>query len=777
MALFKHSTPRRREVRRSIPRRPNTWMQWIRQPHVTWAGLFAVSFMLIATLLCMLTSVEPGYTPDQLVERPIVPRVEFVAEDIQATRTKRETRRDMVPNVYDPNLPLLTYIEQQINELPDFSRFQSINEIPQGTRDHLGLTADTLAELRKHADNGNPNDAWRQLAHEFVFGNATDSQGLAGIALLSPEHITQERSEGRRTARIIVRHPKRGEEDRYTNSLFNLADDRKFLAERISLLLPRFPQAVRAPVEAIVAKELLEEPIYTYNAVESEGRRQIAFNSVEPEVHTYRPDQVLVEAGAKLTSDDVRLLNLEAIAYHDYLAATTPWAMLLQIVGRCAMIAVLTVMLWAYVLAYNDRIARNPMRGLAMMGLMVVAMLAALVASTREIWIYTIVLPTVIPAIVLAVAYDRRFALAMGLLNAFIIMVALGLRLDLMFVVVVGMGVAVAQLREVRTRSKLVLTGTWAGVAMAAAVLVNGFATRPWHIEGIFNQMIEDAGVVLVCGMVAGGIVQILLPMLESLFKVTTALSLEHPSDDAKDLLRRLAQEAPGTYQHSLRIADMAEAAAEAIGADALLCRAGAMYHDVGKINKPQYFVENQAGGPNRHEKLSPAMSLLIIVGHVKDGIEIAREYGIPPTLRHFIESHHGTTLVEYFYHAAKQRRALSDEPAPSEFQFRYPGPKPQTREAAIMMLCDCVEGAARTLAEPSPTRFEQLVHTLAQKRLMDGQFDECNLTLQDLARIEAAIIKTLCAMYHGRIAYPTESDDDATTPNRPTARPAASAS
>jgi putative nucleotidyltransferase with HDIG domain len=214
----------------------------------------------------------------------------------------------------------------------------------------------------------------------------------------------------------------------------------------------------------------------------------------------------------------------------------------------------------------------------------------------------------------------------------------------------------------------------------------------------------------------------------------------------------------------------MAEAAADTIGADGLFCRVGAMYHDIGKINKPMYFIENQGGGPNRHDKLTPAMSLLIIVGHVKDGIEMAREYALPPTLRHFIESHHGTTLVEYFFHAAKKQTEAESKPGPSEFEFRYPGPKPQTKEAAIMLLCDCIEGAARALPEPTPVRLEQVVNAMARKRLMDGQFDECNLTLSELHKIEQSIIKTLCAVYHGRIAYPSAKKPEQ-TPSEP--RPA----
>jgi membrane-associated HD superfamily phosphohydrolase len=185
-------------------------------------------------------------------------------------------------------------------------------------------------------------------------------------------------------------------------------------------------------------------------------------------------------------------------------------------------------------------------------------------------------------------------------------------------------------------------------------------------------------------------------------------------------------------------------------------------------MNKPEYFVENQLGGPNKHEKLSPAMSLLLIVGHVKDGMELAREFGLPRPLHHFIESHHGTTLVEFFYHRARQQALkdstrqheehegeLDDTHVPEEFEYRYPGPRPQTREAAILMLSDGIESATRTLAEPTPARIEALVRAMANKRLMDGQFEECDITLKDLNLIVDSISRTLTSIYHGRVVYP----------------------
>jgi putative nucleotidyltransferase with HDIG domain len=273
---------------------------------------------------------------------------------------------------------------------------------------------------------------------------------------------------------------------------------------------------------------------------------------------------------------------------------------------------------------------------------------------------------------------------------------------------------------------------------------------------------------------------------VERLFDITTGMTLIELRDPKHPLLRELQLRAPGTYNHSLTVASIAESAAEAIGADGLLTYVGCLYHDIGKMNKPDYFVENQSPGVNKHDKLSPAMSLLLVVGHVKDGLELARDFNIPRPLHHFIESHHGTTLVEFFFHRARER-ALSamresgagegdlseggdpaligeermefNEPqVPDEFAFRYPGPKPQSREAAILMVCDAVESATRTLSDPTPARIDALVRSIANKRLMDGQFEDCEITLRDLHLIVESVSRSVASIYHARIAYPGPS-------------------
>jgi hypothetical protein len=232
-------------------------------------------------------------------------------------------------------------------------------------------------------------------------------------------------------------------------------------------------------------------------------------------------------------------------------------------------------------------------------------------------------------------------------------------------------------------------------------------------------------------------------------------MTLLELADVSHPLLRRISSEAPGTWNHSLQVAAMAEEAAEAIGANSLLCRVGCYYHDCGKINKPEYFVENQHDGVNRHLNLSPSVSLLIIIGHVKDGIELAREYNLPTSLFPFIQQHHGTTLVEFFYDRAL-RTSDPDLHVVSETQYRYPGPKPKSREIAITMLADGCESAARAMVEPTASRIESLVEEMARKRLDDGQFDECDLTMRDLELVKRSLVKSLLGIYHSRIAYPS---------------------
>jgi len=244
----------------------------------------------------------------------------------------------------------------------------------------------------------------------------------------------------------------------------------------------------------------------------------------------------------------------------------------------------------------------------------------------------------------------------------------------------------------------------------------------------------------------------VLLPMIERAFGAATNVTLLELSDQENACLRRLVLEAPGTYHHSVVVGNLAEAAAERIGANPLLSRVASYYHDIGKIVKPEYFTENDTGR-SRHDDLAPTISTLIITAHVKDGVEMGRAYELPRAILDIIEQHHGTGKVGFF-----RRRALEQADDPDEVPesaFRYPGPRPRTREAAIVLLADSVEAASRSLAEPAPAHIERLVHRIVSEKLMDGQLDDSPLRFRDLRAIEESFARTLNAMYHSRVRYP----------------------
>ncbi|MBD3246559.1 MAG: HDIG domain-containing protein [Candidatus Omnitrophica bacterium] len=268
-------------------------------------------------------------------------------------------------------------------------------------------------------------------------------------------------------------------------------------------------------------------------------------------------------------------------------------------------------------------------------------------------------------------------------------------------------------------------------------------------------------GLTLVIGVFATLIMMVVLPVVvtgllyafEYIFKVVTNLSLLELSDFNHPLLRKLILEAPGTYQHSLVVANLSEAAAESIGANSLLVRVGAYYHDIGKMLKPHYFVENLVTYKDVHRDLKPSMSRLIIMNHVKEGLELAKKYKLNPRLVDFITQHHGRTLVYYFYQKAKE----SQPEGKHEEEYRYPGPKPQSKETAIVALADTIEALSRTLDEPTPARIEEMVRDVVRKRFMQGELDESDLTLKDLEKITQSFIRVLCAIFHTRVSYPKD--------------------
>ncbi len=318
---------------------------------------------------------------------------------------------------------------------------------------------------------------------------------------------------------------------------------------------------------------------------------------------------------------------------------------------------------------------------------------------------------------------------------------------------VIGVLVLISGLTAILSVSKV----SQRGDLMRAGFIVGGVKLLLMITLGLLGKdtnLILYSYLGLFSGVLASIVAIGILPYLESVFKVTSSLRLLELSNPNHPLMRRLMLEAPGTYHHSILVGNLAEAAAEAVGADGLLARVGSHYHDIGKLKRPYFFVENQVSTDNPHDKMAPSLSTLIITSHVKDGLDLASEFKLPPAVSQFIAQHHGTDLVRYFYHRASE---ANDEGTVEERDFRYPGPKPQGKEVAIVSLADATEAAVRSMSKPNPGKIEGIVRKIIKDRLNSGELDESDLTFQDMDKIANAFVKVIVSMFHARVEYPEQ--------------------
>jgi putative nucleotidyltransferase with HDIG domain len=430
-----------------------------------------------------------------------------------------------------------------------------------------------------------------------------------------------------------------------------------------------------------------------------------------------------------------------------------------SVLGIFLLVAFLLAALYAYVRSLQPKEVRRP-RSLVLIGIvLVVVLLLARYGLTVIISLHNTYphiplsamqagLPIPLGAVLLTVLFNPRLAFAGSLVLTILTGVMLAAPIQFFLFTFVGSLVGVFSLSGRVGRTAFFRAGSVLGLANAYTLLA--FAL----LEGDATTLVADMVGGLVNGVVVAVLATGLLPLLEHSFGRTTDFTLLELSNLNEPMLRHLLLTAPGTYHHSVMVGTLAESAAEAIGANALLCRVGAYYHDIGKTRHPAYFIENHADALSRHEKLAPSLSRTIVMSHVKEGIEMARDYGLPEVLVDLIPQHHGTRLVHYFYQRAKET-ADPDLQAVQEEAYRYPGPKPQTREAAILMLADAVEAAARTLTDPAPARIQGAVQKLINGIFVDGQLDECDLTLRDLHIIANSFVRILTGIFHHRVDYP----------------------
>lgn len=500
------------------------------------------------------------------------------------------------------------------------------------------------------------------------------------------------------------------------------------------------PRAVTL-VSALASPFLV--PTVTYDRAETEWRRTNAKSSVPDVIGMVKKDELIVDANERVSRDAVlklrSLRNLEASRLTRTEHLYPPLARMLLMLLFIAAFATYLRMELPWVFADNGM--------LAMFTVLTVAVLGCVVAIVTVAGLSEFAVPLALAPLVVASLMEKRPALVFTLMLSVLVMAVAELRAPFVAVAMMGGVTAVYSVQRLRHRWHFVRAFFAISLANLAAILAWDLARSvPW--AGMLNDSLWGLTSALFATAVAFG----LLPLVEQVFRLTSDITLLELSDLNRPLLRRMQLEAPGTYHHSMVVGSLAEAAAEAIGANSLLSRVQAYYHDIGKLAKPEYYAENEpASSRSRHEKLTPSMSALVVKSHISEGLELARKERLPRAVQSAIPEHHGTMVMAFFFH-----KALETDPTARREDYSYPGPRPRSKETAILMLADGVEGASRALAEPTPSRIRGLVQRIIEERVRDGQLDECNITIAELARIRESYIPVLTAIFHVRAPYPS---------------------
>lgn len=702
----------------------------------------------------------------------ILATVDFQRIDTRETERRREQAAARVP-MYFRREPLAadSLTDQLRADFQAVAESMALNELPEDVRAAFALNASVEAD-----DQPQPEDRYRRL-HDLIRAVDLEAQGMTEQARI--ERVEGLLAEFQQILRVLdqpgIIDPNDVQRRQITpgtrlavvsdNSSIEMVaglGDVDLLSMtrpggRIASVWESVPllQTVQPSVESWLTSRVY--PTLSYDRARTLVALNDAREAVEVVYEKWYHGQVLVGPGEVIGAEEINLL------YDEYLEseAQVPFHLRLMRMGTVLlMMVVLAVINGAYLIRNEPGLVQSWARTSVYLAAMILAVgLGRWSAVTPELRLE--VLPVVVTAMIFAVAYNQ----IMAALSAMTISVVLTLSTfgDLSeFVVLMSVSAtAVILLSRVPSRSALIKVGFVSAISYfvvyaGLGVLSSQSTDIIWSDAHLLMEACKGSAWCLGAGFLVAGS----LPFIERAFGVVTDISLLEMSDISHPLLQELVRRAPGTYNHSISVATIAENAAEAIGANGLLVRVGAYFHDIGKMLKPEYFIENMTDGmSSRHDDLAPAMSTLIIIGHVKDGVDLALEHHLPQPMIDFIEQHHGTTLVQYFYHEArKQAEADADHRTDAEeSSFRYPGPKPQTREAGVMMLADAVESASRTLSEPTPRRIETLVHKITMDKLLDGQFEESPLTLSEIHTIEESLTQSLIAIYHGRIKYPEQ--------------------
>ena len=751
-------------------------------PHIRWALLVLIVVVFTTGLYPSLVIKKHRYDIGDVVKTDIKATEDFIIEDLAATEALRRQAVDNVVPVYDLNPKILKGTVTRLNDAFEQLRLIYVRETkkletelqtsaaPQSTSGEAPVKPADVPDLPQVPL------AERMLAQKSLLEKAIGIEISSGAFSILTEHgfskdiprllttiITQVLSTGVAVNKeILLKESDRGITLRNVETLtethvlnlkqFYGPDQAKTMVRVVGDPLLKGMNYALLNLMVDFSQQLIQ-PNITLNSHETEARKEVAAKQVKPVLYMIKKGEMLLREGERVTPLQLRKLEAmegQADVHQLPLAGS----------GAVALLAAILVIQYHVRLKRRIEFANTGNKDLLFLSCIMVSFIIVVKISTTlpDAWFLGLPLsrpasavgfgiPVAAGAMIVCLFMGRETALIFALALALCTSMLLQGGLETFIYFILSCTMASWWLQDCRERKIIIKTGAKLGLLNAfLAVVIDvylgaaSWATLPF-----------DVTVAFLGGIGAGIITAGMAPVVEMVFHYTTDITLLELANLDRPILRRLMLEAPGTYHHSMVVGSLVEAAAAEIGANPILAKVCGYYHDIGKLKQPLYFIENQSDGRNKHDKLAPSMSALILIAHVKNGVEIAREHKLGQVIIDTTQQHHGTSLISYFYEKAKSAKG---EDAVNIDDYRYPGPRPQTREAGLVMLADVVEAASRTLENPTPSRIQGLVRNLINKIFSDGQLDYCELTLKDLHRIARSFNKILNGIHHHRIEY-----------------------
>jgi len=737
--------------------RDRSWLEKIKTPsYQNWFIGIGIAILLTLLLSPSLTLRLKDYNVGDIATKEIKSTQDLLIEDEKSTQEKRAEAERSVLSIYDYDPMVLRDAEHRVRTT--FESLAASFQKEEKENNQIGLR-------RKEWDSTlrlplTPQE-WQTLEKEGF----NPSTGEAALKLISPilkkgvvndkDLLDPDADRG-----IVIRNIQtRGERKSFPPfSFFDFKEAKTKVRSQADLPSPIKGKEL-SPIVLRIAEHFLR-PNLTFNKDETEGKKIIARERVNPVYFQVKRGEVILRAGDRVHEE--HLLKIRALK-----KAQERTHLLIMIIGMGFLSFIILASLYRFSTQNIRKIALSQkdllffsttllgfIAFLKLFQLMIDVLGGEFLSIPSSSFLY--LFPIATGAMLVRIVLNSEVTVVFSILACYFSAALMGNQLFYFIFTLVGSVIGAHKVAQCEQRSILLKAGsTVGGINILMILSYSLISGNPFKIT-----LLSDLAMGFLGGVIASVLVLGIIPIIESLFGYTTDIKLLELANMDHPLLKDLILQAPGTYHHSIIVGSLVEAAAKSISANPLLARVSAYYHDIGKLKKPLYFIENVGGEENRHDHLAPTMSSLILISHVKDGVEMARENRLGERIGHIIQQHHGTSLISYFYQKAKEKENPEMESI-NEKDFRYPGPKPQTKEAGIVMLADSVEAASRALTDPTPSRITSLVQRITNNIFLDGQLEECELTLKDLHKIQESFNRILTAIFHQRIDYPISTSSE----------------